>query len=265
MKRVGHILRKDLVRLKWILLLWGIVLAGAHVLVGVQARLDAETHGIFLALAKVIILGVVPLIQVGLLMSLVHDDSVVAVDVFWLTRPISGRELLMAKIMGWLAIGILPVAVSIPLWVAHDLDWVQLGVATQQTLRTHLLIGIGALPFAMMSGSSSKFVMSLIVGGGGMLLFSLLLRLGGESDEAPTPALLIQSRAWVVSWIWIGTSVAVAINQYLRRRTRVSVALLTVGRARRPCRTETVISEWIETARDLGRNIPEPKGRLLFA
>jgi len=28
---------------------------------------------------------------------------------------------------------------------------------------------------------------------------------------------------------------------------------------------EAVISEWLETARDLGRPIPEPKGRLLFA
>jgi predicted RNase H-like HicB family nuclease len=28
---------------------------------------------------------------------------------------------------------------------------------------------------------------------------------------------------------------------------------------------EKVIEEWIETARDLGRSIPEPKGRLLFA
>jgi predicted RNase H-like HicB family nuclease len=28
---------------------------------------------------------------------------------------------------------------------------------------------------------------------------------------------------------------------------------------------ETVIAEWIETARDLGREIPVPKGRLLFA
>ena len=28
---------------------------------------------------------------------------------------------------------------------------------------------------------------------------------------------------------------------------------------------EVVIREWIETARDLGRAIPEPKGRLLFA
>lgn len=28
---------------------------------------------------------------------------------------------------------------------------------------------------------------------------------------------------------------------------------------------EQVIAEWIETARELGRPIPEPKGRLLFA
>ena len=28
---------------------------------------------------------------------------------------------------------------------------------------------------------------------------------------------------------------------------------------------EVVIAEWLETARELGRPIPEPKGRLLFA
>lgn len=28
---------------------------------------------------------------------------------------------------------------------------------------------------------------------------------------------------------------------------------------------ERVINEWIETARKLGRQIPEPKGRLMFA
>ena len=28
---------------------------------------------------------------------------------------------------------------------------------------------------------------------------------------------------------------------------------------------ETVIQEWIDTAKELGRPIPEPKGRLMFA
>ena len=29
--------------------------------------------------------------------------------------------------------------------------------------------------------------------------------------------------------------------------------------------TEIIIDEWIETAKELGREIPEPKGRLVFA
>ena len=28
---------------------------------------------------------------------------------------------------------------------------------------------------------------------------------------------------------------------------------------------EIIIQEWIETAKELGRNIPEPKGRLIYA
>ena len=28
---------------------------------------------------------------------------------------------------------------------------------------------------------------------------------------------------------------------------------------------EVVIAEWLETARELGRPVPEPKGRLMFA
>ena len=28
---------------------------------------------------------------------------------------------------------------------------------------------------------------------------------------------------------------------------------------------QTIITEWIETAQELGRTIPQPKGRLLFA
>jgi predicted RNase H-like HicB family nuclease len=32
-----------------------------------------------------------------------------------------------------------------------------------------------------------------------------------------------------------------------------------------PSNAETVIGRWIETAQELGRPIPQPKGRLLFA
>lgn len=29
--------------------------------------------------------------------------------------------------------------------------------------------------------------------------------------------------------------------------------------------TQTVIQEWIETAQELGRNIPEPQGKIMYA
>ena len=32
-----------------------------------------------------------------------------------------------------------------------------------------------------------------------------------------------------------------------------------------PANVEVVIQEWIETAKELGRSIPAPRGRLLFA
>jgi predicted RNase H-like HicB family nuclease len=28
---------------------------------------------------------------------------------------------------------------------------------------------------------------------------------------------------------------------------------------------ETIINEWIETAKDIGRTIPKPKGKLMYA
>lgn len=39
------------------------------------------------------------------------------------------------------------------------------------------------------------------------------------------------------------------------------------GKTRREARAnaEVVIGEWIETAKELGRPIPQPKGRLVFA
>ena len=39
------------------------------------------------------------------------------------------------------------------------------------------------------------------------------------------------------------------------------------GRTRREAlkNVEVIIQEWIETARELGRPIPQPKGRLVFA
>lgn len=38
-----------------------------------------------------------------------------------------------------------------------------------------------------------------------------------------------------------------------------------MGFSKAVANTEIIIQEWIETAEELGRNIPQPKGRLMYA
>ena len=48
-------------------------------------------------------------------------------------------------------------------------------------------------------------------------------------------------------------------------RNRYTDAYTDLHKAVDAANAEVVIREWIETAKELGRPIPEPKGRLLFA
>jgi hypothetical protein len=230
MRLVWHIARKDLVRLRWLLLLWGVVLGGGLLFVTIQARLDAETYLPFYVAANVVISGVAPLIAFGLVMGLVHDDPVAEIDAFWMTRPISGGELLMAKAVAWLLLGLVPVAVTLPFWLIRDYGWDQVALATAQTMRTHFVIAALALPFAVISANGSRFVMNVMAGAGGLLLLALLLRLG-RAPEKPIEPGLILSRATLIVWLWMGTALAMTLVQFLRRRTSISLALLATGAA----------------------------------
>jgi hypothetical protein len=54
----------------------------------------------------------------------------------------------------------------------------------------------------------------------------------------------------------------------VKRTSRVAVQNAAVQRAEPPTRALAnvkTITEWIETAQELGRAIPQPKGRLMFA
>jgi predicted RNase H-like HicB family nuclease len=46
--------------------------------------------------------------------------------------------------------------------------------------------------------------------------------------------------------------------------TKYEIVLYGATRQEALSNAETVIAEWLETAHELGRPIPEPKGRLLF-
>lgn len=229
MKLAWHIVKKDVVRLKWILLLWAVLLVAGLGLTAIQAGLDVDTYFPFQLAAKAILTGFAPLIAFGLVMGLLHDDPVADGDAFWITRPISGGDLLAAKAMAWVLLGLLPVTVMLPFWVSYDYSWDQIIRAIRQTWVIHLLLAALALPFAVMSANGSRFVMNVLVGAGGLLLLILLSRVGQPGSDRPASPELVQSRTGLMAGLWLVATITVTLIQFLRRRTRQSLVVLATA------------------------------------
>ncbi len=225
MSVVWHIVRKDLFRLKWILLLWAVLLAGSLALVTIQSGLDGETYYPFWVVTNIVVVGFLPLFAFGLVMGLMHDDPVAEIDAFWITRPISGGELLAAKTLGLVLISLVPILVMLPFWLAHDYTSDQVMQSARQMLEDHFLVVAAAVPVALVSANGSKFVMNVMLGAGGVLLLLLCLRLVKPQAAGGDPW-LVHSKSCLILWLWLTTCVLVALNQFLRRRLRWSVVAL---------------------------------------
>lgn len=231
MSLVGHIVRKDLFRLKWILLLWALVLAAGLGLATVQAGLDGDTFFPFWVATKVVVVGFLPLLAFGSVMGLFHDDPVAELDAFWITRPISGTALLAAKALTLLLFMLVPIVVMLPFWLARDYTGGQVARAVLQTMEGHGLIILAALPFAVLSANASKFVMHVMVGAGGLLLMIILGNLGQPRTTTPAVPGLILARSCVIAGLWLAATLVMIMNQFLWRRTRRSVVVALAAAA----------------------------------
>lgn len=222
-----HIIRKDFGRLRWVLVLWVVLLIAGLGLPVIQANLSYEEYFPFWIAAVVLLMGFLPLLAFGLVMGLLHDDPVAEVDAFWITRPISGGQLLVAKLFGLLLFAVIPVLVTVPFWLSYDYRWSQIGWAALLTMRNHFFLIALALPVAAISASGSKFVMNVIVGVAGCLLLVLLLSIGDADNPAiKVPSGLFHSKAWLFAGLWLTVGLVVTLNQFFRRRTRQSMMVL---------------------------------------
>ncbi len=224
-----HIVRKDLVRLRWVLALWIVVLVASLGLASIQTNLSSDASFPFWIAAVVLTMGVLPLIAFGLVMGLLHDDPVAELDAFWITRPISSGQLLDAKLLALLLFAALPVVVTFPFWLNYDYRWPQIGWAAVLTLRNHFILVALALPLAAISANGSKFVMNVMVGAGGSLLLVLLLQLGESREAGVYVPGLVRSKAWMLAGVWLTAGIVVTLNQFFRRRTRQSMLLLVAA------------------------------------
>lgn len=228
MNLTGHIVRKDLFRLRWVLVLWVVVLTARMALANIQADLDVVGYYPFYIMAWVFGILFLPLLGFGLVMGAQGDDPASDTDAFWITRPISGGRLLGARCTVLVLLWLIPPLATAPWWIAHGFDFRQFCTAFFQTARWQTVLTLVALPFAVTSSTASRFVMSVMLAVVGAFTLILAARFFGSGSGAPALPGIVVSRACVIMTLWIVAAVTITLIQFTTRRTRLSVVILTI-------------------------------------
>ena len=106
MNQTLHIINKDLRRLRWLLVAWGLVAIGDTVLKTAGPALASgggEIQAIVDSLSQLVWL-IQTLLLALLVSGLVHEEPLVGADAIWLTRPIGRNALMGAKLLSAAAI-----------------------------------------------------------------------------------------------------------------------------------------------------------------
>jgi hypothetical protein len=238
MTQAIHIFRKDLHRLRWWLALWAALLA-ARVLLATFWRLSAsEAFGEQVLFEQVkAALGIATYVLFGILVArLVHDEPLVGLDWFWLTRPYDRWALLVAKLgFAVLFFVVLPLAAELVVMAAY-------GATTWDMLRASSIFiaregrwTAGLMVFAVLTATLVGFALGLAATGAAFSLAMLgvfavaMLRLGEETQ--PSGVLPDATQPVVATVVFLLACLAVIVYQYRVRRRGRALALAAAGLA----------------------------------
>ena len=227
MKLTWIIVRKDLYRLRWVLILWVLVMVGRGLFASIQGSLDEVGYYPFNRAAWLFGSVFFPVLGFGLVMGLQDDDSLADSEVFWITRPISGAMLMTAKSLTLVILWLLPVLITIPFWLSQGYDLKQLGAASCATVKTQFVITMLAVPFAVISPNGPRFLINVFLAAVAVLFLGLTYRLGGLDQLGTARRGVLESRFLLITFLWVFASILVVLIQFLTRRTRYSVVVLS--------------------------------------
>ena len=230
MKLTWHIVAKDLRRLRWVLLLLGVVVVGQYIAWGwVRAVGNASDvqRGAVLALW-----GMQLLMGWLLVPQFVHEDPLIGVAE-WRVRPISGARLLGAKMLGvFLALCVWPSVLTSPWWLEMGFDAGEIGrVMAVNTLGMIAFTGV-ALGVAVLTENFARFIAWSLVLVMAVGLATLLMAQGMPADgDGPVNAALLMTRAKIAWGLVLGAAAVVVPLQFLGRRLWVArgIAVGAVG------------------------------------
>jgi hypothetical protein len=231
-KLIWHIIRKDLARYRWALLLWALLFVAQVGLGFVMLHTDNPdlTRGMWMQRESWLLVFLQFVAGYLLVTQFVQADELTGTQMFWLTRPVSAGRLLMAKALGILLIfGVLPVLLLLPWWINCGFSVREIGWNAAETLSWQLLMIAPAVAVAALTeeiGRALMWSLLLVTGlaaGTSWIRATLHVALvgAGSHDNAG----LLFTRLWLAAAILVTGSLVVSAHQFLTRRFARSVTL----------------------------------------
>jgi len=247
MKMIWHLVKKDLRAIWPLWLAWLGFIAVRIPLLLYYLNSAGEKALALMSLVCACALLADSLLVVSLVRSLVHEDALAGDKSFWVTRPITGVQLLVAKLASSLLVCVVsPLVLLLPTWFWFGFDEVEIG----HVLTYHCLVNSGlvavALLFAVVTRRGSSFWLVLL------------------SSVVAVVILAIASSNWLIidasrharlAIVYAGLAVVLfgVVQQFIKRRTWIAQGSLGVG----ALITALLLPHWPGTREE------SPRGKLI--
>ncbi|HWA29237.1 MAG TPA: serine hydrolase [Lacunisphaera sp.] len=228
MSLIWHLLRKDLRRLRLPLALFSLLVAGKCVFYAYIAGLfsvpDIDWLRRMQNLPEMVLRFLAEPVFACLLVGwMVFEDSPVETDPHWVTRPISGAQLMVAKLTGaFLLFVVWPLGLNFIWWLACAVGSADLLVTAREFLVFNGALVALAWGCAALTGGFPRFVLWSLVG---LVVFGILQLLFTLTS---TPGLGFE-RGFVCLVGGAAAAAAVGGYQFVTRRRRSSLVLAGIG------------------------------------
>ena len=234
MKLIWHQFRKDLRALRWVIAAWLGVLSLGVLSMTVTSSWGGAAGGFVFALIDYLVDLLEAMAVLVMVPLLVHQEPLVGTTAAWLTRPLSRAQLLASKLLFAVGVILVPGLLAEAAALAANripADRIALAAIEGGFFRCALVFPVAAL--AALTPGFARFA-AWVAGAwmlqatvGGALVFAQLL--GGNPLAMIENLSVWEARQVVGSAVLILTGAAVAVHQYLTRRTRISTGLAAAG------------------------------------
>jgi hypothetical protein len=231
MNLAWHIAKTDFRRLRLPLALWVVTIAtkiatGFWLLRGGSDAVEFKD----ITIAGYVCVGLEIALGYLLVALLVHGDPAIGTKAFWLTRPISGGRLFIAKGAGLVAIfGVVPFLISLPWWVACHLTPRELAMAAVEMWVWHAVVVVVSLPIATLTADLARYFMWTLV-----TIFLTAEVFVFKLIPAITPVVGVgqdiqATRAILGLLVLVVASLTGTVAQFVARKTPRSISILLAG------------------------------------